>query len=83
MKNKNFKKKYKDKYRNTYNDEPTMIKSSLVGSTDYLSLINNDLVYYGNLNILKTPDFQLAIHKILRDFKILLHMKYDDFWKEI
>ena len=59
------------------------IRMSLVGSTKYLSLTNNDLLYYGNLNILKTVEFQLIVHKMLKDFRILLHMRYEDFWNEI
>jgi hypothetical protein len=54
---------------------PSNYLLSPVGNTVYLPLTNDDLIYNGNLNRCKDPEFKLIISKITRDLNMLLHFK--------
>lgn len=63
--------------------EPIYKKIPLVGSTHYLSLSNNDLIYFGNLHQFNVEIFRVTIEKMTLDLNLLLSYGYDDFWKEL
>lgn len=63
--------------------EQRVEKVPLVGSTTYIALTNNDLMYFGNLDHLTISDFRITIEKIVHDLNILLHYKDEQFWEEL